>query len=133
KPRDILTTASFKNAVTAVLALSGSTNAVIHLIALAGRAGIKLTLDDFSAASKKTPVLANVRPSGKYLMEDFFYAGGLTAFLKALSEHLELDTMTVNGKKLGENIATASIYNADVIRTSNNPVFPSGGLTILHG
>jgi dihydroxy-acid dehydratase len=133
KPRDILTPASFKNAITAVLALSGSTNAVIHLVALAGRAGIKITLDDFNALSERTPVLANVRPSGKYLMEDFYYAGGLSAFLKALSPHLDLSCLTITGKTLGENINAAQIYNPDVIRTLENPVFPWGGLVILHG
>lgn len=133
KPRDILSDASFKNAIAAVLALSGSTNAVIHLIALAGRAGIKLTLDHFDELSKKTPVLANLRPSGQYLMEDFYYAGGLSALLKVLSRHLDLSCGTVTGKTLGENIAGAEIYNSDVIRTADNPVFSSGGLVILRG
>jgi dihydroxy-acid dehydratase len=133
KPRDILNEASFKNAIATTLALSGSTNAVIHLIALAGRAGIKITLDDFDELSKKTPVLANLRPSGKYLMEDFFYAGGLPALLKALSLHLNPRCLTVTGKTLGENIAGAEIHNSDVIRSLEKPVFPSGGLVILRG
>jgi dihydroxy-acid dehydratase len=133
KPRDILTESSFKNAVTTVLALGGSTNAVIHLIALAGRAGIHLTLDDFDRLSVKTPVLANIRPSGKYLMEDFYYAGGLRALLKALSVHLDLNCLTVTGKTIGENISSAEIYNSDVIRSKENPVFNSGGLVILRG
>jgi dihydroxy-acid dehydratase len=133
KPRDILTDASFKNAITTVLALSGSTNAVIHLIALAGRAGIKLTLDDFDSLSARTPVLANIRPTGKYLMEDFYYAGGLRALLRALSPHLELDCNTVTGKTLRENISGAEIYSSDVIRDTSNPVFHSGGLVILRG
>jgi dihydroxy-acid dehydratase len=133
KPRDILSDASFSNAIAAVLALGGSTNAVIHLLALAGRAGIKLTLDDFDQASEKTPVLANLRPSGTYLMEDFYYAGGLSALLKALSFHLDLSCRSVTGKTLGENVASAEIYNSDVIRTVENPVFPSGGLVILRG
>jgi dihydroxy-acid dehydratase len=133
KPRDILSNASFTNAIAAVLALGGSTNAVIHLLALAGRAGIKLTLDHFDKASEKTPVLANLRPSGTYLMEDFYYAGGLSALLKALSFHLDLSCRTVTGKSLGENVASAEIYNSDVIRTVENPVFPSGGLVILRG
>jgi dihydroxy-acid dehydratase len=133
KPRDILRDASFKNAIATLLALSGSTNAVIHLIALAGRAGIKLTLDHFDELSKKTPMLANLRPSGRYLMEDFFYAGGLSALLKALSPHLDLSSRTVTGKSLGENIAGAEIYNSDVIRGAGNPVFSSGGLAILRG
>jgi len=133
KPSDILTKASFDNAITAVLALSGSTNAVIHILALAGRAGIKVTLDKFDELSKTTPVLANLRPSGKYLMEDFYYAGGLSAFLKSLSSHLDLHCRTVTGGTLGENIAIAETYNSDVIRTLDNPAFSSGGLVILRG
>jgi dihydroxy-acid dehydratase len=133
KPRDILSEASFQNAISTVLALSGSTNAVIHLLALAGRAGIKLTLDDFDRLSKATPVLANLRPSGKYLMEDFYYAGGLPALQKALSSHLDLGCCTVTGRTLGENVAGAETYNSDVIRTMDNPVFSSGGLVILRG
>jgi len=133
KPRDILSDASFTNAIATVLALGGSTNAVIHMLALAGRAGIKLTLDHFDEASQKTPVLANLRPSGTYLMEDFYYAGGLSALLKALSFHLDLSCRTVTGKTLGENVASAEIYNSDVIRSVENPVFSSGGLVILRG
>jgi len=133
KPRDILTAASFDNAVAAVLALSGSTNAVIHLSALAGRAGIKLTIDRFDQLSRKTPVLANLRPSGKYLMEDFYYAGGLPALLSSLKPHLDLTCRTVTGKSLGENIACAETYNTDVIRRIDKPVMASGGLVILRG
>ena len=133
KPRDILSHASFKNAIATVLALGGSTNAVIHMIALAGSAGIKVTLDDFQQLSESTPVLANLRPSGKYLMEDFFYAGGLPALLNALSPHLDLNARTVTGKALGQNISEARIYSTDVIRTTENPVFSSGGLVILYG
>jgi dihydroxy-acid dehydratase len=133
KPRDILSKSSFENAIATDLALSGSTNAVIHLIALAGRAGIKLTLDDFDARSKKTPVLANIRPTGEYLMEDFYYAGGLPALLKALSKHLELGCRTVTGKTLGEDIQDAEIYKPEVIRTLENPLYSSGGLVVLRG
>ena len=133
KPRDFLSRASFRNAITTVLALSGSTNAVIHMLALAGRAGIKLGLDDFDELSSTTPVLANLRPSGRYLMEDFYYAGGLSALLKALASHLELSCLTITGKTLGENISPAEIYNSDVIRSVDNPAFSSGGLTILRG
>ena len=133
KPRDILTSASFQNAMVALLALGGSTNAVIHLIALAGRAGLKLTLDHFDELSKGTPVLANVRPSGKYLMEDFYYAGGLSALLQALSAHLQLDSATVTGKTIGENVAGSKIFNSDVIRSVDNPIFSSEGLAILRG
>ena len=133
KPRDILTERSFQNAISAVLGLGGSTNAVIHLLAMAGRAGIKLSLDDFDRKSKTTPVLANVRPTGKYLMEDFYYAGGLSALLKALAPYLDMNCPTVTGKSLGENVAEAVICNSDVIRTPDNPVFSSGGLVILRG
>jgi dihydroxy-acid dehydratase len=133
KPRDILSNSSFLNATKATLALSGSTNAVIHMLALAGRAGIKLSLDDFDRLSNQTPVLANLRPSGEYLMEDFYYAGGLPAFLKALAPHLDLSCRTVTGKTLGENIAHAEVYNSRVIRSLEDPVFSSGGLVILRG
>ena len=133
KPRDFLTGRSFDNAVAAVLALGGSTNAVIHLLAIAGRAGIPLTIDRFDELSRKTPLLANLRPSGKYVMEDFYYAGGLAALLAALKPHLALTCRTVTGKTLAENIAGAEIYNADVIRSLDNPVLESGGLAILRG
>jgi dihydroxy-acid dehydratase len=133
KPRDILCEASFNNAIVAVFALGGSTNAVIHLLALAGRAGMKITLDRFDQFSRKTPLLANLRPSGKYLMEDFYYAGGLPALLQVLSPHLDLGCMTITGKTLGENIAGAEVYNPDVIRALDTPVLPSGGLAILYG
>ena len=133
KPRDILSEASFNNAIASVFALGGSTNAVIHLVALAGRAGIKITLDRFDQLSRKTPLLANLRPSGKYLMEDFYYAGGLPALLNAIRPQLELNCRTITGKTLGENIAGAEIYNPDVIRTLDDPVLESGGLAILHG
>jgi dihydroxy-acid dehydratase len=133
KPRDILSEASFNNAIASVFALGGSTNAVIHLVALAGRAGIKITLDRFDQLSRKTPLLANLRPSGKYLMEDFYYAGGLPALMNAFAPQLDLSCLTITGKTLGENIAGAEIYNTDVIRTLDNPVLESGGLAILRG
>jgi dihydroxy-acid dehydratase len=133
KPRDILSDASFNNAIASVFALGGSTNAVIHLVALAGRAGIKITLDRFDQLSRRTPLLANLRPSGKYLMEDFYYAGGLPALLNAIAPQLDLSCRTITGKTLGGDIAGAQIYNADVIRTLDNPVLESGGLAILHG
>jgi dihydroxy-acid dehydratase len=133
KPRDILSDASFNNAIVSVFALGGSTNAVIHLLALAGRAGINITLDRFDHLSRKTPLLANLRPSGKYLMEDFYYAGGLPALLNAIAPQLDLSCSTITGKTLGENVAGAEIYNTDVIRTLDNPVLESGGLAILRG
>jgi dihydroxy-acid dehydratase len=133
KPRDILNDASFNNAIASVFALGGSTNAVIHLLALAGRAGIKITLDRFDQLSRKTPLLANLRPSGKYLMEDFYYAGGLLALLKTIAPQLDMSCLTITGKTLGENVVGAEIYNTDVIRTLDNPVLESAGLAILHG
>lgn len=133
KPLDFLRMASFDNAIAAVFALGGSTNAVIHILALAGRAGIKLTMQRFDELSRKTPLLANLRPSGSYLMEDFYYAGGLPALLRALSPHLNLGCLTVTGETLGENVANAEIYNADVIRSLDHPVLASGGLAILYG
>ena len=134
KPSDILTRASFDNAITAIHALSGSTNAIIHLTAIAGRAGIELTGQRFDEIARITPVLANIRPAGTtYLMEDFYYAGGLRALLRELGERLRLDCLTVNGKTLGENIADARIYNDDVIRTRDKPLSETGGLAVLRG
>jgi dihydroxy-acid dehydratase len=134
KPSDFLTAKAFDNAIVTTHALSGSTNALIHLIAMAGRAGIKLKLDRFDELSRKTPVLANVRPAGqKYLMEDFYYAGGLRALLAVLKDKLDLGCLTVNGRTLGENIAGAKVYNTDVIRPITNPLAVSGGLAVLRG
>jgi dihydroxy-acid dehydratase len=134
KPSDILKRESVDNAITAIHALSGSTNAIIHLTAIAGRAGIDLTADRFDELARTTPVLANIRPAGtKYLMEDFYYAGGLRALLRELGERLRLDCLTVNGKTLGENIADAKIYNDDVIRTREKPLSQTGGLAVLRG
>jgi dihydroxy-acid dehydratase len=134
KPRDFLTSESFDNAIVTLMAMGGSTNALIHLVAMAGRAGIKLPLERFNHFSSKVPLLANVRPSGdKYLMEDFYYAGGLRALLAELKEFLSLGCGTVNGKTLGENLQGAQIHNPDVIRTRQNPLKQSGGLVVLRG
>jgi dihydroxy-acid dehydratase len=133
KPSDILTAASFDNAVMTTLALSGSTNAAVHLIALSKRAGFNLTLERFDELARKIPVLANVRPSGKYLMEDFFYAGGLRALLKQLGSLLSLKEKTVDGKTIGELIANAEVFNDDVIRSIDNAMVKSDGLAILKG
>jgi dihydroxy-acid dehydratase len=133
KPLDIATGRAFDNAVTTVLALGGSTNAIVHLVALARRAGVALDIDRFDALARKTPVLANVRPSGKFLMEDFFYAGGLRALLKALGDLIDGDTLTVNGHSLAENIATARTFNDDVIRPRSNPLVAEDGLAVLKG
>jgi dihydroxy-acid dehydratase len=133
KPSDLLSPAAVDNAITTVLALGGSTNATIHLIAMARRGGVPLSLDRFDELSKRVPVLANVRPAGKYLMEDFCYAGGLPALLNVLAPLLDLDCPTVTGRTLRENIAGRTVFNPDVIRTLDNPLAPTGGLVILHG
>lgn len=133
KPSDILTAGSFDNAVTAALALGGSTNSIVHLIAMARRAGIALDLARFDALARKTPVLANLRPSGKYLMEDFFYAGGLRGLLTRLADLLDFSQQTVSGRSLGENVEGAKVYNDDVIRPRANPLVESDGLAVLTG
>ncbi len=133
KPRDILTESSFDNAITADMAIGGSTNAIIHLIALAGRAGHQLGLKKFDEISQRTPMIANLRPSGEFLMEDFYYAGGLRALLKELEGSLRLDCLTVSGETLGSNIKDARVTNRSVIRSLNNPVSSSGGTAVLFG
>ena len=134
KPRDILGSRSFDNAIVTLMAMGGSTNALIHLVAMAGRAGFKLPLERFNEFSARTPLLANVRPSGdKYLMEDFYYAGGLRALLAELKDLLHLEARTVNGRTLGENLASAKIFNEDVIRKRTNPLKAAGGLVVLRG
>jgi dihydroxy-acid dehydratase len=133
RPSEMLTREAFDNAITVVHALSGSTNALIHLIAMAGRAGIEINLERFDEIAQRVPVLANLRPAGKYLMEDFYYAGGLRALLKEIEPLLNTKCATVNGKTLGENIATAKIHNTDVIRTREKALSQSGGLTVLRG
>jgi dihydroxy-acid dehydratase len=134
KPRDFLTRDSFDNAAVTLMAMGGSTNALIHLVAMAGRAGIKFPLDRFNEFSAKTPLLANVRPSGdKYLMEDFYYAGGLRALLAELKDLLHLDAKTVNGRTLGQNLDGARIHNPDVIRVRKNALKEAGGLVVVRG
>ena len=133
KPRDILTAASVDNAITTVLALGGSTNAVVHMIAVARRAGVMLSLDRFDALSRSTPLIANIRPAGKYLMEDFFYAGGLRGLLAEITDLLTLDARTVNGRTLGENIAGAEVFNHDVILPRDKALVANGSLAVLHG
>ncbi len=133
KPSDILTAKSFDNAVTAVLGLGGSTNSIVHLIAMARRAGIALDIHRFDALARATPVLANLRPSGKYLMEDFYYAGGLRALLLQLGELIDGGQKTCNGRTLGENIAGAKVFQDDVIRTRANPLLANSGMAVLTG
>jgi dihydroxy-acid dehydratase len=135
KPSDLITADSIHNAVSAVLAIGGSTNAVVHLIALARRAGLKLDMEAFDRQARETPLIANIRPSGAYLMEDFFYAGGLPAVLKqlALGGRLKTSARTVNGATIGANVEAATIYNEDVIRPLNNPLVSSDSLAVLRG
>ena len=133
KPLDVATPKAFDNAVTTVLALGGSTNALVHLVALARRANVPLDIDRFDALARKTPVLANVRPAGKYLMEDFYYAGGLPAMLAALGDLIDGSTPTVNGRTLGENIAGARTWNDDVIRPRTHALVERDGLAVLRG
>jgi dihydroxy-acid dehydratase len=130
---DVVDARAIDNAVTTVLALGGSTNAIVHLIAIARRAGVALDLDRFDQLARRTPVLANIRPSGKYLMEDFFYAGGLRGLLSRLTDLIDPTAATVNGRSLGENIADAGVYNDDVIRTRRNPLVEHDGLAVLRG
>ena len=133
-PSKIQTRAAYENAITVAMAMGCSTNAIIHLIAMARRAGCDIGLDDFERASRKVPVIANIRPSGdKYLMEDFFYAGGITGLMMRLNGKLDLGAMTVTGRTLGENIATAEVHDDDVIRTLDNALYNEGALAVLKG
>ena len=133
RPSQILTSAAFENAICLLMALGGSTNAIIHLVAIAGRVGLDLPLAKFEEISRTTPVLANVKPSGKYLMEDFSYAGGVPAVLKEIASQLRLEAATVTGKTLGENISRAACFNREVIKPFDQPLYPEGGLVVLGG
>ena len=133
KPRDILTADSFDNAIMTVLALGGSTNALVHLIAMARRAGIPLVIDRFDELARRTPLLANVRPAGEYLMEDFYYAGGLRALMSRIRDLLALDACTVEGATLGDAISGAEVFNDQVILPRERPIVASGSLAVLHG
>ena len=133
-PGKVITEQACRNAAIVAMATGCSTNAVVHLIAMARRAGVNLTLDDLDALGRTTPLIANVRPSGKdYLMEDFYYAGGLRALMNVLGDRLDLSAITVSGKPLGETIGDAEVYNADVIRPLSNPVYAEGSLAVLRG
>ena len=133
RPAQILNEHSFENAITVDMAIGGSTNAIIHLVALAGRCGLKLELPLFEKISERVPVLANIRPSGAFLMEDFYYAGGLRALMSEIRDLLHLDALTVNGRTLGENLDGAHPINSDVIRPREHPLSPTGGTAILYG
>jgi len=133
KPTDILTEDAFENAIIVQMAIGGSTNGIIHLTALAKRAAIKLDLEKFDRISKQVPLIANLKPSGEYLMEDFYYAGGLLALMKMLKDHLNLDAVTVNGNSVKKNIESVEVFNKDVIRSTINPIIKAGGTAILKG
>ena len=124
---------AFDNAIKCLHAIGGSTNAIVHLIAIAGRVGIDLSLERFDELSKSTPFLLNLKPSGDYLMEDFYYAGGVPALMGRIKEILDLDNMTVTGRTLGENIDGHIVHNDDIIRPMDNPLDPEGGLAVLYG
>ncbi|MBS29493.1 MAG: dihydroxy-acid dehydratase [Alphaproteobacteria bacterium] len=132
-PADILTQAAFDNAITVDMAIGGSTNAIIHLVAMAGRAGVDVPLSRFDEISRRTPWLANTRPSGAYLMEDFYYAGGLRALMRQLDDLLDGSAPTVAGTPIGESWTDAVLHNDDVIRTRDNPLGPDGGTVVLTG
>jgi len=131
----ILTREAFQNAIRANGAIGGSTNAVVHLLALAGRVGVKLSLDDWDEWGKNVPTIVDLMPSGRYLMEDFCYAGGLPVVLRALGEHglLNRDAPTVNGRTIWDNVKGAENFNAEVIRPWDKPLLQSGGIAVLRG
>jgi dihydroxy-acid dehydratase len=133
RPTTILTRKALENGIRVNMAIGGSTNAIIHLVAFAGRLGIELPMDLFDEISRTTPFLANVRPSGKYLMEDFFYAGGIPAVMKEIGHLLHGDVLTVTGKSMADNIRNALCHNPDVIRPMANPIQPQGGTVVLYG
>jgi dihydroxy-acid dehydratase len=133
-PQKIQTRKAYENSIAVAMAMGCSTNAIIHLIAMARRAGQDISLEDFEIASRKVPVIANIRPSGEeYLMEDFFYAGGLPALMTRIKQHLHLDVVTVSGQTLGENIAHAQVHNDDVIRSTETAIYAEGALAVLKG
>jgi dihydroxy-acid dehydratase len=133
KPSDIMVKGSFLNAIVALAGIGGSTNAVVHLLAIAGRLGIDLTLDDFDRTGSRVPLLVNLQPAGKYLMEDLHRAGGLRAVLRELEDLLDPKAITVMGTPLVKGLSEAQIYDTDVIRTRKEPLQPSAGIAILRG
>ncbi len=132
-PSRILTREAFENAIRTDMAIGGSTNAVVHLLAIAGRAGVELTLDDFDRISRETPYIVNVKPSGEYLMEDFFYAGGLPSVMKELLPLLHGDTLTVTGRTLSREVANVEVRDRKLVRPLDNPLNPQGGTAVLYG
>lgn len=133
-PAKLLSKGSFQNGIAVAMAMGCSTNAIIHLVAISRRANLPVTLDDFDAASRHVGVIANIRPSGdRYLMEDFFYAGGLPAMMNVMRDKLDLTALTVNGRTVADNIAGAEVFNDDVIRPLDNPIYAEGALAVLRG
>lgn len=133
KLSDVLTRPAFENAIRVNAAIGGSTNFAIHLMALAGRIGVELELEDFDKYSRNIPLVANLQPSGQYFMEDLYYAGGLPAVMDAIEQHLDKDVLTVNGKTLGENIKGCESLNKEVISTVDAPFNPLSGMVVLRG
>jgi dihydroxy-acid dehydratase len=133
RPSRILTREAFDNAITVDMAIGGSTNAVVHLIAIAGRLGIELPLEKFDEISRRTPCIANVKPSGEYLMEDFFQAGGVTAVMRDILPLLHGNALTANGKTLAENVADAECFRREVILPVSRPLYSEGGTVVLRG
>ncbi len=133
RPSKVMTPDAFENAIRVLHAIGGSTNAIIHLAAIAGRLGIDLPLNLFDRLSRTTPFILNLKPSGKFLMEDFFYAGGLSALMRELSPLLHTDAISVTGQTLGENVSDAPNHNRDLIRSLDEPLDPEGGLAVLYG
>jgi dihydroxy-acid dehydratase len=129
----ILTRQAFENAVRVVGAIGGSTNAVVHLLAIAGRLGVEFRLEDWDRLGRNLPCLVNLMPSGKYLMEDFYYAGGIPAVIRELGDLIHKEALTVNGRTIGENTADAPCYNRDVIRPFDEPLTAQGGIAVLRG
>jgi len=133
KLSDILVRKAFENAIVVNAAVGGSTNFIVHLQAIAGRIGVPLELDDFDRIGSQIPLLVNLMPSGKYLMEDYYYAGGLGVVIKELGDLLHQDILTINGKTFAENYSKAICYNPEVIRTRANPLNPTAGIAVLKG
>ena len=133
RPSQIMTRQAIENAITVDMAIGGSTNAVVHLVAIAGRLGIPLELNDFDAISRRTPWIVNVKPSGEFLMEDFYYAGALPAVMREIADLLHGDALTVTGKTIRENVETAQCHRREVIRTLAEPLHKEGGTAILYG
>jgi dihydroxy-acid dehydratase len=133
RPSQVLTSGSFHNAIVALAALGGSTNAVVHLLAIAGRLGLPLTLADFDRIGADVPLLVNLQPAGKYLMEDLYRAGGLAAVLREVADLLDPDAIDVTGRPFVESLSEAQIWDADVIRSREKPVLPQAGIAVLHG